>query len=89
MVVMTLEDEIMQKMAEQMSTEVDREILWGMLEGMGWTRVLLPKLIDNHHAIDITYWLEENCRNPFERNGRDFIFESQKDANWFMLRWMS
>jgi len=86
---MTLEDEIMQKMAEQMSTEVDREILWGMLEGMGWTRVLLPKLIDNHHAIDITYWLEENCRNPFERNGRDFIFESQKDANWFMLRWMS
>ena len=89
MVVMTIEDEIMQKMAEQMSTEVDREILWGMLEGMGWTRVLLPKLIDNHHAIDITYWLEENCRNPFERNGRDFIFESQKDANWFMLRWMS
>jgi hypothetical protein len=86
---MTIEDEIMQKMAEQMSTEVDREILWGMLEGMGWTRVLLPKLIDNHHAIDITYWLEENCRNPFERNGRDFIFESQKDANWFMLRWMS
>ena len=44
---MTLEDEIMQKMAEQMSTEVDREILWGMLEGIGWIRVMLPRLIDN------------------------------------------
>ena len=57
----TLEDEIADKMAEQMSREVDREVLWGMLQGMGWTRVMLPRLIDNHHAIDITYWLEENC----------------------------
>jgi len=84
---MTLEDEIADKMAEQMSREVDREILWGMLQGMGWTRVMLPRLIDNHHAIDITYWLEENCRQAFERNGRDFLFESVKDANWFKLRW--
>ena len=84
---MTLEDEIADKMAEQMSREVDREVLWGMLQGMGWTRVMLPRLIDNHHAIDITYWLEENCRQAFERNGRDFLFESVKDANWFKLRW--
>ena len=84
---MTLEDEIADKMAEQMSREVDREILWGMLQGMGCTRVMLPRLIDNHHAIDITYWLEENCRQAFERNGRDFLFESVKDANWFKLRW--
>ena len=84
---MTLEDEIADKMAEQMSREVDREIFWGMLQGMGWTRVMLPRLIDNHHAIDITYWLEENCRQAFERNGRDFLFESVKDANWFKLRW--
>ena len=84
---MTLEDEIADKMAEQMSREVDREILWCMLQGMGWTRVMLPRLIDNHHAIDITYWLEENCRQAFERNGRDFLFESVKDANWFKLRW--
>ena len=83
----TLEDEIADKMAEQMSREVDREVLWGMLQGMGWTRVMLPRLIDNHHAIDITYWLEENCRQAFERNGRDFLFESAKDANWFKLRW--
>jgi hypothetical protein len=48
---------------------------------------MLPRLIDNHHAIDITYWLEENCKHSYERNGRDFIFESQKDANWFILRW--
>jgi len=84
---MTLEEEIIEKAGTEMAREIDREVLWGMLEGIGWTRVMLPRLIDNTHAIDITYWLEETIKNPFERSGRDFIFESQKDANWFVLRW--
>jgi hypothetical protein len=84
---MTLEEEIANKMGNQMAREIDREILWGMLQGIGWCRVMLPRFVDNHHAIDIGYWLEENCKKAFERNGRDFLFESQKDANWFKLRW--
>lgn len=84
---MTLEEEILEKAGTEMAREIDREVLWGMLEGIGWTRVMLPRYIDNTHAIDITYWLEETIKNPFERSGKDFIFESQKDANWFVLRW--
>ena len=84
---MTLEEELLDKAGKQMANDIDREILWGMLEGIGWTRVMLPRLVDNNHAIDITYWLEETIKNPFERNGRDFIFEDSKDANWFVLRW--
>jgi hypothetical protein len=82
-----LEQEIINKAGTAMAREIDREVLWGMLEGIGWTRVMLPRLIDNNHAVDITHWLAINCKNPFERSGRDFIFESQKDANWFKLRW--
>ena len=84
-----LEQEIITGMGKQMANEIDREILWGMLEGLGWTRVMLPRLIDNNHAIDITYWLEANCKHPFERSGRDFMFERQQDANWFKIRWGS
>ena len=84
-----LEQEIITGLGNQMQREIDREVLWGMLEGLGWTRVMLPRLIDNDHAIDITYWLEANCKHPFERSGRDFMFESQQDANWFKLRWGS
>jgi hypothetical protein len=84
---MTLEEELIEKAGTEMSREIDREILWGMLEGMGWHRVMLTRFIDNEHAIDITEWLGENCKNSFERHGRDFIFESVKDANWFKLRW--
>ena len=82
-----LEQEIINKAGNAMAREIDREVLWGMLEGIGWIRVMLPRLIDNNHAVDITHWLAINCKNPFERSGRDFIFESQKDANWFKLRW--
>jgi hypothetical protein len=82
-----LEQEIINKAGTAIAREIDREVLWGMLEGIGWTRVMLPRLIDNNHAVDITHWLAINCKNSFERSGRDFIFESQKDANWFKLRW--
>lgn len=82
-----LEQEIINRAGNAMAREIDREVLWGMLEGIGWIRVMLPRLIDNNHAVDITHWLAINCKHPFERSGRDFIFESQKDANWFELRW--
>jgi len=84
---MNIEDDIADKLGNDLAREVDREILWGMLQGLGWTRVMIPKFIDNHHAIDITYWLEANCKKAYERSGRDFLFEDVKDANWFKLRW--
>ena len=84
---MTLEEELIEKAGNEMAREIDREVLWGMLQGMGWCRVMLPRLTDNNHAIDITYWLEENCKKAYERNGRDFLFEDSKDASWFKLRW--
>ena len=84
---MNLEEELIEKAGTEMAREIDREVLWGMLQGIGWCRVMLPRFVDNHHAVDIGYWLEANCKRAFERNGRDFIFESAKDANWFVLRW--
>ena len=84
---MNIQNEILDIAAKEMQQEVDREVLWGMLQGMGWTRVMIPRFIDNHHAIDITLWLLDNCKGNFEREGRDFLFENEKDANWFKLRW--
>ena len=84
---MNLEEELIEKAGTEMAHEIDREVLWGMLQGIGWTRVMLPRFVDNNHAVDIGYWLETNCKRAFERNGRDFLFESAKDANWFKLRW--
>ena len=84
---MTLEEEMIEKAGMEMAREIDREVLWGMLEGIGWTRVMIPTLGSREQAIDIAIWLKEHCKDAFERNGRDVIFESNKDANWFVLRW--
>ena len=82
-----LEEEMIEKASNAMAREIDREVLWGMLQGIGWHRVMIPRFVDNNHAVDITYWLEETCNKAYERNGRDFLFEDSKDANWFILRW--
>lgn len=84
----SIEDELLAEAGKQMANEIDREILWGMLQGIGWTRVMLDRLQDNKHAVDIGYWLEEHCQGAYERNGRDFIFENSKDATMFILKWV-
>jgi hypothetical protein len=84
---MTLKEEILNKAGEKMAREIDREVLWGLFEGLGWTRFKISRLTDNNHAIDITNWLLDNCKGQFERNGAEFIFEDSKDAVLFMLRW--
>jgi len=84
---MTLEEEMIERAGKEMACEIDREIMWGMLEGIGWTRVMIPTLGSREQSIDIAIWLEEHCKGAFERNGRDVIFENAKDANWFVLRW--
>jgi hypothetical protein len=84
----SIEDELLAEAGKQMANEIDREILWGMLQGIGWTRVMLDRLQDNKHAVDISYWLEEHCQGAYERNGRDFIFENSKDATMFILKWV-
>jgi hypothetical protein len=83
-----LEDQYAEAAATAMAQEIDREVLWGMLIGIGWTRVMLDRLQDNKHAVDISYWLDEQCHGAYERNGRDFLFESEKDATMFILRWV-
>jgi hypothetical protein len=84
---MTIEEEIINRAGNQIAQDIDREVLWGMLQGIGWTRVMLPTLGNGEQAVDIITWLEDNCKKAYERNGRDFIFEDTKDANWFILRW--
>jgi hypothetical protein len=48
----------------------------------------LSRYTDNHHAIDIGYWLLDHCKGAYERDGRTFRFEDSKDATLFALRWL-
>jgi hypothetical protein len=84
---MTLEEEIINKAGNAMAREIDREVLWGMLKELGWIRVMLPNPVPPWQAAEIIVWVRTHCKNAHEQNGRDFLFEDAKDANWFILRW--
>lgn len=87
-IISNLEDKIADTLAKEMQQEIDHEILWAMLLEIGWTRIMLDRLQDNKHAVDITHWLKLNCTGAYERRGRDFIFENEQDATLFILRWV-
>jgi hypothetical protein len=84
---MTLEDEVINKMGADLAREIDKEVLFGMLESIGWTRVLIPMLKTREEYDELIEWLATYCKNPYERRGSDVIFEDGKDANWFILKW--
>jgi hypothetical protein len=84
---MNLEEELINKAGIEMAREIDREILWSMLVEIGWTRVMLPTLGPVGQTVELNVWLEKNCKQAHERNGRDFIFEDEQDAVNFILRW--
>lgn len=79
----------MDEAGRQMAREIDREIMWGMLKEIGWTRVNLPNYFKNaEHAVDLMGWIEHNIKGAYEKAGADFIFEDEKDASMFILKWV-
>jgi hypothetical protein len=83
-----IQEEILNNAGKEMAREIDREVLWSMLVGIGWTRVVVPAETAMVKATLIKEWLEINCANPYEKNRGDFIFEDKKDATLFVLKWL-
>jgi hypothetical protein len=85
---MNIQDQIIEQAGQEMAREIDREVLWSMLVGIGWTRVVVPAETAMVNATLIKEWLEINCANPYEKYRSDFIFEDEKDAVNFILKWL-
>ena len=83
----SLEDDIADTLAKQISKEIDDGIMALMLTETGWTPVQYY-FKDNHHANDVTFWLLENCKGKWRRLGSEYLFEDAKEAEWFILRWI-
>lgn len=84
---MKLEEEMINEAGYNLAQEIDKEVLFGMLVSLGWTRVLLPIFDSREQYDEMVEWLATYCKNPYERKGSDVIFEDSKDANWFILKW--
>ena len=86
---MSMQDEILDELAENMSSKIDFKILTDILvKSCGWHRVELDRFQDNRQAVDIANWCHDTLKNKWKRSGCHFVFEDQGDAVNFTLRWL-
>ena len=74
----------------EMGKEKQWEVVAQQLINEGWTKVVLNSLIPTlgmTHSVDVVMWADENCVDLFLHNGRTWLFENEKDATMFILRW--
>ena len=75
--------QINEKFANIFQEEIDWEVLSTLLVEHGWTKVDI--------SLDAMYiaekWVEENIQCKYKVRGTTWLFESEKDATMFILRW--
>jgi hypothetical protein len=82
-----LEDEVISEMSKQLCSEIDFEILTGMLCELGWRKIILsPMTMEDSYEVD--EWTKRHVKGHFETMGLVWVFEYEEDANWFALRWL-
>lgn len=81
-----IEEEITKSMAREIQEEIDFEILTSIFIESGWTKVILsPMTTETSQEID--NWIEENIKSQHMTRGLVWVFEDEKEAMWFTLRW--
>jgi hypothetical protein len=78
-------NDIIDEAESHLRTEIDNEVIFSILESMGWKSAEISKSSLNEHIID--KWLDENCIGVYKSHFNKFIFEDHRDYIMFTLRW--
>lgn len=82
-----LMDQLARETAKEIAEEIDFGIIADMLVEVGWTKLYFEPLRGVEEAYDISAWIRHNCTGRVKSRGRTWLFEKEKDAVWFTLRW--
>jgi hypothetical protein len=85
-----LEQELAEKLSNEMAKEIDWELMVAMMISVGWIKVSIPNSWSDMTASfsrEIKEWCKENVKGHYNNRGRVWLFEKEQDAEWFMLRW--
>lgn len=77
-------NEISKEAVARLQEEIDWELKSDILIKQGWTQV---KISDD--VVELK-WIADNCKGRVHHNpsGLEWIFENEKDAIAFILRWL-
>lgn len=80
--------DISEEAVKILQEEIDWEVLCSFLKEVGWSEVKLewPRMTESL-AHEIKEWSKANLKGHYKGRGRTWIFEKEKDASMFILRW--
>jgi hypothetical protein len=83
-----LQERILAEKAKELANDIDAQILRDMLTELGWYEVLLTPM-SWEQGYEVDSWVETNIKGRMWCQGLVWMFENEKDASWFKLRWLS
>lgn len=83
----SLIEEYCNEAAKAFAKEVDAEVIRLSFIESGWHEVVLQPMTWEHgYTVDL--WVEENVKGGRWTHGLVWLFEDEKEATWFKLRWL-
>ena len=83
---MDLESSIVEDLGRSIANEMDHHILIGFMIELGWKEIVVDPWI--HGSLsEIELWVDANIQKHVMHSGNRWVFEEEKDATMFALRW--
>ena len=82
-----MEEQFADQAAKILQEEIDQEILFDLLQQMGWTRVELASKWLPVTGIELHEWREANLTGHWRAHNNVWMFENKNDAALFKLTW--
>jgi hypothetical protein len=83
---MDVESCIIDELGEKLANEMDQHILIGFMLELGWSEITVDPWVHNSTS-EINRWVKANIQGHVMHSGNRWVFEQQKDATIFALRW--
>jgi hypothetical protein len=88
---MNLDEEIAEKISQELAQAIDDELMIDLMAAIGWIKVKRPDdlfgLVDRHTKIKLRTWLDTQCQGHHKQLRDYILFERQVDAVNFLLKW--
>lgn len=82
-----IEEQFADQAAKILQEEIDQEILFDLLQQIGWTRVELASKWLPVTGIELHEWREANLTGHWHAHSNIWMFENKNDAALFKLTW--
>ncbi len=82
-----MEEQFADQAAKILQEEIDQEILFDLLQQIGWTRVELASKWLPVTGIELHEWREANLTGHCRAHNNVWMFENKNDAALFKLTW--